>query len=382
MWTWIVALLAALLIVGACTAAPPSPPAAPPQPAAQATNPTAPADDWNAVLAAARREGRLNLIGPQGSELREALTQPFSKVHPGIEVYFTVLSGSQVTPRVTAEQGAGQFLTDVIIVGAGTVVSGLMPANATVPIEPWLVGPNARDRSAWRGGDYEIADRTSRHNLVFGGYAQLAFIYSPAAVNPAEFRSWRDLLDPKWKGKIAMGNPRSGAASAHVIWWYHDPGLGKEYLRDLLVGQQVMISHDDQQLVNWAARGQYPIVIGASNTLVAEAVTRGLPVAMFDGGAMAEGTYLSAGNGTVSVMRNAPHPNAAKVYLDWLLSRDAQYEWSKTQNLPSLRRDVPTDHIPPYIVAKEGVQYHPGYGEDYAKRGDEAFTYVGTLVGQ
>jgi iron(III) transport system substrate-binding protein len=338
------------------------------------------AEDWNALVAAAKKEGKLILIGPQGSDVRDSLVNSFQKLYPEIQIEFSGLAGSQVPPKVIAEQGAGQFLNDLNIAGAGNINATLTPANAIVPIEPWLTGPSTRDSSVWRGGAMELTDPTTRQNIVFNSYPQLAFIYAPDQVNPAEFKSWKDLLNPKWKGKISIGNPKGGAAAVHVVWWYADPALGQQFMRDLFIEQAIVTSNDDQQIIDWVARGQYPIGIGPSNTLISEALRKGLPIALFNGSLMAEGTYLSAGNGTVAVFRNPPHPNATKLYLDWLLSRDGQSQFSKVQGYASLRLDVPSDHVADYYVPKDGVKYHAGYGENYVRTSKEAFAFVDTIT--
>jgi iron(III) transport system substrate-binding protein len=346
---------------------------------AAAAKPAA-ADDWNAVVTGAKAEGKLVLIGPQGSDIQDSLIKSFQKQYPDIQVDYAGMAGSQVPPKVIAEQGAGQFNNDVTIAGAGNINSTLTPANALAPIESFMTGPNTRDTSIWRNGGIELTDPGSRQNIVFSSYPQLAFIYSPNQVNPSEFKSWKDLLNPKWKGKISIGNPKGGAAAVHVVWWFVDPSLGKPFMQDLFVGQQIVTSNDDQQIIDWVARGQYPIGIGPSNTLISEAQRKGLPIGLFDGSLMAEGTYLSAGNGTVSIFRNPPHPNATKLYLDWLLSRDGQYEFSVVQGYASLRLDVQSDHVPPYYIPKDGVKYHPGYGEQYVKDSREAFAFVDTIT--
>jgi iron(III) transport system substrate-binding protein len=244
-----------------------------------------------------------------------------------------------------------------------------------------LVGPNARDRAVWRGRDYYFADPATRHNLIFGGFVQAGFFYNPGLVSPAEFKSWRDLLDPRWSGKIAVRDPRiPGALQGHVVWWRDHPQLGERFILDLLVGQRPAISGDDRQVIDWVARGQYPIALGPSNTQGTEAMARGLPVQMSDGRLMAEGTYFTAGNASLVIPRNGPHRNATRVYLDWLLSREAQYDVSKASGYPSLRRDVPTDHLLNFLIPEEGVQYHDANTEAYVTKSDEATAWLRTVL--
>ncbi|MBI2756866.1 MAG: extracellular solute-binding protein [Chloroflexi bacterium] len=365
-------------------AAKPSPQPAAPSPAAAAAGATAvkpaAADDWTAVVAAAKREGKLSIVAPPGSDVRDALTNAFQKAYPEIKLDYTALSGSQVGPKVIAEQGAGQFLNDVLIAGAGGINTTLTPANVLAPIEPWLTGPNTRDTSMWRGGAIMLTDPSTRQDIVFNNAAEAAFIYAPDQVNPAEIKSWKDVLNPKFKGKIAIGNLRQGGAAVFTVMWYTDPTLGQGFLRDLFVGQDIAVFQEDKQIIDGVARGRYAIGIGASSTLVEEAIRTGLPIKPFDGSVMAEGTILSAGNATVAVFRNTPNPNATKVYLDWLLSKDGQYEWSKTQRTASLRTDVPTDAVVDYSIPKPGVKYFPGYGEDYIRNSRVAFPFVDTIT--
>jgi ABC-type Fe3+ transport system substrate-binding protein len=100
----------------------------------------------------------------------------------------------------------------------------------------------------------------------------------------------------------------------------------------------------------------------------------------FGSAALQEGGVISASNGTVMVPRNAPHANAAKVYLDYLFSREGQHVWSKATGLTSRRRDVPNDHIPEVLVPKEGVTYLADYKEPFVVLRDEVVDFVNSVL--
>lgn len=364
------------------------PAAAPVQPTAAsvakppdaATKPPATTGDWDQVLAAAKREGKVSVIGPQGSESRDALATGFGKKYPEIQVEFNGMAGNQIGPKVLTELGANQNTTDLIITGTTTAIETLMPPNALQAVPPLLVGPNVRDQSVWLGNKPNFADGQAQFNLVFSGYVKAPFIYNPDVVQPEAFSSYRDLLDPKWKGKIAMRDPRvAGGGLSTVTFMYATEALGKEYLRELFK-QEITISNNDQQILDWVARGQYPIVIGPSDTLTNDYISKGLPVRHMDSARMKEGAYYTAGNGSLVAVRNAPHPNALKVYLDYLLSRDGQLEWSKAQGFASLRRDVPTEHVLNLLVPKEGVQYQQNSSEPLVKLRGEIVEFLKTVV--
>lgn len=369
-----------LMVLACAPAAPASPgPSAVPQAAPVATSA---AGSWDSIVAAARQEGSVVIVGPAGNDVANALTQGFQATYPDIQVELSGVQGDQAPPKLIAEQSAQKYITDLVIQGTTTITGQLRDANVVVPIDPYLVGPDDDDPSVWLNHEWTYADPETRTNLIMAGYPQIAFAYNPQMVSPSEFTSWRDLLDPKWKGKIAMRDPRgAGPTLGRSVTWYQDDRLGKQFIQDLLVGQQVQVSSDDRQLLDWVAHGQYPIALGPSNTLLDEDVRQGLPLAMLDGAQMAEGTYISVGNSTLGIMAHAPHPNALKVYLDWLLSRDGQDTFARAEGYPSFRRDLPTDWVPDMLVTKDGVQYRDGYSEKYVAATTEVVQYLKTVLG-
>ena len=116
------------------------------------------AQTWEQILAAAKKEGLVAVIGPQGSETRDALTLAFQKKYPDIRVELQGMSGNQIGPKLLNELAASRFTTDVIITGATTALETLVPAKAVAPIKPVLTGPNTRDLSKWRGGKLTFSD--------------------------------------------------------------------------------------------------------------------------------------------------------------------------------------------------------------------------------
>ncbi len=89
---------------------------------------------------------------------------------------------------------------------------------------------------------------------------------------------------------------------------------------------------------------------------------------------------MTASNGTISVVKNTPHPNAVKVYLNYLLSNEGQVVWSKASGLASLRRDVPKDHIPEILLPQEGVSYQETYREKYVLMKREIADFINTAL--
>jgi iron(III) transport system substrate-binding protein len=211
--------------------------------------------------------------------------------------------------------------------------------------------------------------------------AHPGFAYNPKLVDVTSVKSWKDFLHPRWAGKMSMWDPRRpGAGLALAAFAYNsgEVGLGKEYLRRLL--EQRLVFHpseNDRQALEWVASGRFPVNLAASTRTGADLIAKGLTIAYGRAGAFPEGTWTTPGSAAILVVQGAPHPHATKVYLDWLLSKDAQWAYSKASGYPSLRLDVPTDHVPPQMVLRDGERYVPDYKEAYVMtQKDEVMQWV------
>jgi iron(III) transport system substrate-binding protein len=338
---------------------------------------------WEKIVAGGKKEGKVVVFGPPGPDVRDAFTLGFQKKYPEIEVDFNGMQGAQVAPKLMAELKAQQYRTDLVVAGTTTALEGLAPVNAIVPIEPFLVGPEIRDLSKWRAGKLHFSDDAAKYNLVYGNRVQVAFVYNRDSSAPAKIKSWKELLNPEWKGKIVMLDPRraGGGLDISTFWYTNEKlGLGKNFIKQLFTTQDIFLSNEERQIVDFVARGRYPIAIGPSGTLTFQLKAQGLPVELFGSAALQEGGFVTASNGTISVVKNTPHPNAAKLYLNHLLSNEGQAAWSKASGLASLRRDVPRDHIPEILLPQEGVSYQETYREKYVLMRKEIVDFVNTVI--
>ena len=336
---------------------------------------------WEQIVAAAKKEGTVAVIGPQGNETRDALTQGFQKKYPEINVELMSMAGNQIGPKLLNELTASRFTTDVIITGTTTALETLVPAKAVAPIKLVLIGPNTRDLSKWRGGKLTFSDDAQTYNLIFSSYVKPPFIYNTNLVSANDFKSWKDLLDPKWHGKITLKDPLSaGGGLGNSTLWYTHESLGKDFMRKLLTQKDIVMPRDDRQMLDFAARGKYPIAIGPSDVLTNEFIARGLPLKHLHPETLKEGTYITAGNGSLVIVRNAPHPNALRVYVDYLLSLEGQLEWSKAAGFASLRGDVPKDHVLDILVPKENMAYRDISMRRYVDLREEIVQFIKSVL--
>jgi ABC-type Fe3+ transport system substrate-binding protein len=316
--------------------------------------------EWNRTVEAAKKEGHLVLYS--GTGYPEIFAE-FQKKYPEIKV----VTGSPSRPpelaqRLMTERRGGKNLVDLFIDGSSTIYYVLYKGKVLDPIKPALILPEVLDESKWWKGKHSYQDPEGNYIFAFNGELQSYFCYNTTLVNPDEIRSYWDLLNPKWKGKIVVLDPtQSGAGSATTLrFLYHNSSLGPQFIRRFLGEMDLTASRDTRQITDWLAVGKFALsaFVSASRAGVVQAKKQGLPVDWFGPKTFKEGAVLSASNGNIALVNGAPHPNAAKVAMNWLLSREGQILYQKIYGEPdSLRVDIPKDQVASYSRRVEGVKY-------------------------
>ena len=322
--------------------------------------------DWEQTLAAARKEGQVNVYIYR----YEGLLQDFKREFPGINVVAVTGRGNELTNRIMAERRAGRFIADVYSGGTNSLFNTLYKGKALDPLKPLLILPEVTDLTKWWGNEHRYADPEGKHIFAFIGSASNAQLaYNAKMVNPNEFKSYQDVINPKWKGRIVSLDPRDTGLGATMQFWYYSPELGPEYMKKFFGGMEITYAKNFRQMTDWLAAGKFAICMGCKDS--ARAKNQGLPVEDFDTNKWKEGSSFSAGGGSVSYLNQAPHPNAAKVFLNWFLSRKGQIALQKLGDpddaANSRRIDIPKDDIPPDNRLQPGVKYFdvvkPEYGD-------------------
>ena len=279
--------------------------------------------DWQATVKAAEKEGKVVIYAGHPFRGYYSMLKAFKKAYPAIEVKFEPGRGSLLGPKIVAERRAGKYIPDNFIGGKGSNFGTLYINKLTQPIAPHLSLPDVVDESKWWHGKHKYLDPQTKHVFVFVANAGGVNInYNTKLVNPKEFKSYRDLLKPKWKGKITAMDPRMRGADTPLLFMYYMPSLGPEFMKQLYGGQKVTIARDYRQPIDWLAKGKFSICLPCPTSEVGDAIDQGLPLEQIN--KLKEGGTLNSGGHTMSFLKKATHPNAAKVFMNWLLSRDAQ----------------------------------------------------------
>lgn len=328
------------------------------------------------MLAAARQEAVVTLYG--GPSARTALVEGFETAYPEIKIDGTFGPGNQLVQRVIAERQAGRYMPDLLI-GPGTSgLVGLKPIGALAPLKPALLLPEVLDETKWLENRLWWADAEEPHTTVlFQGSVQSPVSYNTQLVDPKEFTSYWDLLNPKWKGRIVATDIRSfGAGTLPARYLYHR--LGATFLQRLFGEMDLTLGADQRQLADWLGQGRYPLGLLLGPSQLVPAAEQGLPVALVPGDQFAEGAPIGPGGGTISLVDQAPHPNATAVYINWILSREGQMAWQDATSENSLRTDVPKDKVRSSAVPRPGVKYLDAGSEEFARISDEQMLEVVT----
>jgi iron(III) transport system substrate-binding protein len=302
--------------------------------------------DWERTVAAAKKEGQVNVYIYR----YERLLQDFKREFPGINVVSVTGRGNELTTRIMTERRAGKYIGDVYSGGTGGNYNVLYKGKALDPIKPALILPEVVDESKWYAKEHRYADAEGKFVFAYlanPSDAQLA--YNSGQVNPKEFRSYWDVTNPKWKGKIVSLDPRDGGLGATMQFFYYHPEIGPEFIKKFFSTMDIQFAKNFRQMTDWLAQGRYAICFGCKDSMRAK--NQGLPVEDFDTTRWKEGSSFSAGGGSLSLLNQAPHPNAAKVFINWFLSRKGQIALQKLgdpDDPPNSRRiDIPKDDVPP-----------------------------------
>jgi iron(III) transport system substrate-binding protein len=309
---------------------------------------------WESTVEAAKKEGEVVIYGPH-NPMYQQLWALFQKNFPEIKFTFVPGKGSEHAQRLTAERRAGKFLADLLMGGSSTYAS--FAPGTLAPLKPLLLLPEVNDPSAWWDKTLLFADPENRAAIVVSGeVGTRRGSYNTKLVDPGEIRSWWDLLQPKWKGKLGSFDPRvAGGGGETFLFFYYTPALGNKFITRLLIETDILLTRDLQQGTDWLAQGKILFYIGSGQPIM-KAKKQGLPVDLLPH-PLTEGEVMGGGACCMAVITKAPHPNAARLFVNWVLSREGQAAWQKYAEVNSLRMDISKADLGAGDVPQQGVNY-------------------------
>lgn len=307
--------------------------------------------EWDTLVAAAKKEGKVVVHAPVGAGFREALDE-FMKAFPGIELDLQQYpEAATYGQKIRQERAAAIYSLDAAILPVAGVFQELKPHGVLDPLRPFLFRPDVMDDKAWDGGfEFQWMDTEKQFTFRMRRDVSHQLWINTDLVKEGEIKTIDDLLDPKWKGRISIADPRQGAMYLPMTALKLN---GREdAIRKFIVDQQPAIIRDRRQAPEALIRGRYAIAVGILPQVVQEYVAQGV-------GKNAKNIELPEmdfqPSDTVHVYNKAPHPNAAKLFVNWMLTKEAQTAYCNALKFNSSRLDVPV--VEPFNVPRPGFVY-------------------------
>jgi iron(III) transport system substrate-binding protein len=358
-------------LLAACQA-PSAPSAAPPASAPTSAAPAAPAAGgapndwqarWDALLAAAKQEGQLVIHGPPTPETRQQVPEAFTRRF-GIPVEYNALRTSEIAAKMVTEKQAGLITIDAMLTGLSSYADILYPNGLLADLRAALILPEVTDPSVWTLDMNDIfLDPDERRLMRLFYTATTVVSVNREYVDPALIKSGQDLLRPELKEKISVEDPTVPGSGANTATYYLLL-FGEDFVRKLY-GEQAVATRDNRQRADWLVRGSQPVALSMNAAALDKVLDEGFPIEVIRSLSDVPGTTGSA-FGVAGLVEGGPHPNAAKLFVNWIASREGLEVFSRSERTPGTRKDLDyRQWVAEYSIPQPGVDYLDTYNWDF-----------------
>jgi iron(III) transport system substrate-binding protein len=292
------------------------------------------------LLKAACAEGQVVFYTAQSDADERAVIAPFVQQFPCVNVSIISAVTGRLYERIATEATAGKTQGDVAIVTDEALTQQLIDAKLARPWTPPMSGSypaNAKGEGWWYAASGSLMYPFFNRDLVKEAEAP---------------KSWKDVIDPKWKGKIAS-SPISIGGTAWLQYAFLLDHFGADYLKSFVAqGPKLFTAYNPAVLA--VARGEELIGVGAAVNEYPARVGQGAPL---------KPVYPPEGlpytNYPMIQVAGAPPPHAGELFGNWYLSKLGQSQLVKVRGAYSVRADVaPASGNPPLAETKP---WNPGH---------------------
>jgi iron(III) transport system substrate-binding protein len=305
------------------------------------------ADRAQKILDGAKKEGALEIYTSAQSDDMGAVVSAFEKKY-GIKVTMWRSSSEKVLQRAVTEARAGRYTLDVAETN-GPELESMHREKILTPVKsPYLADlmPEAvRPHGDWVG---------TRLNV----FVQ---VYNTSLVKKEELpKTWEDLADPKWKGKLGIEQEDSDwlAGEYSVL----GEARADKVFKQIVATNGVSVRKGHTLLTQLVVSGEIPLALTVYNYKAEQLKNKGAPIDWFS-----IGPAIARPNG-VAVARKAPHPHAAVLFYDFEISPEGQQILAKREFVPTSRKvDTPLNKIPmKFVDATDTLDQYEKWAKKYA----------------
>ena len=313
--------------------------------------------EWQKTVAAANKEGALNVYVAPSPAFREAVLGAWKKDYPEIQLTLNPLPGAQFHTRMKTERSTGKFLWDASVTGNSNNFP-LKDAGFVDPLLPELVDPEVNNPKVWGGWDQAFYDNEKKY--VLGMQVVLRQIFYNAkllAPETVKAKGIEVLFDPALKGKILWLDPNLPGAGVALVYVLRKT-LGDAKLKQFVQSGQVVFMRTPREIGERMSRELAAISIGPTPQAMLQPFEKaGVKIDIRPLGNTPDlGTFVTNAGTGLMVFNRRPHPNATRVFVNWILSQRIQTVISQAVIENSRRSDVPRV-VPPERSPVAGLTY-------------------------
>ena len=344
-----------------------------------------PAQDWKAewdkTVAAAKQEGALIVDVTSNPSWSRYISERWAKDYPEIKMSVSGIDTSAFIMRIRQERSAGKFLWDASAAGvSGPLV--MYKEGILDPLPPEFILPEVKDEKVWGSWQDAFFDKPKKYLFAIGAYLKTPF-YNAKIVPPEKMRTLKleALMDPEYQGKVywhapwVRGSGRSFGWMLYRVW-------GEDKLARFIKDQKVVFLASQNEVVERMARGQMAMGIGpAFQGMLEPFKTAGVTFDVRPFGNTPDVAEMAPGGFNLNIYNKRPHPNATRVFVNWILSKDVIAGLSQAVNLTLRRQDVESPEAPEYRPLK-GVRYTQAQTEEHEEGGIKAVEFIERVVGR
>jgi iron(III) transport system substrate-binding protein len=316
-----------------------------------AGGPDAGAQDLSKLYEAAKKEGRVTVYTDLPVEFIQQVADSFKKKYAGIEFDFFRGDTTQIMTRLESETAANRHNVGMLSTTANR--------SEDLAKKGWLAEYKSEVAKTYPKG------AQPEHGLWYNyGVNTTSWAYNTKLVKDEEApKTFNDLLDPKWKGKIGMQDPKSGGGGAHTWIMAYHRAYGEEKWHDFMakLGKQIGRYGTYVPMQEALAAGEIHIHMAAYPDFIEPLKQKGAPVEWAVPAAPDYMLYLGL---TLQISKHAPQPNAARLVLEHMLSSDVQKILATTGRIPAKPEERP-DAFKRFVQQR---MVDTGYDTIYAKR--------------